>query len=68
MKNEAGGNGRMVKLKVSYENMAELAKVMVLLGGAAKSVKLSPEQKGKYKRAYVDLIDLEKAEIIREGD
>lgn len=56
----------MVKLKVSYENMAELAKVMVLLGSAAKGVKLPPEQKGKYKRAYIDLIDLEKAEIIRE--
>ncbi len=57
----------MVRLKVSYDSTAELCKVMLLLGGAAKSVRLPPKQEGKHKRAYIDLIDLEKAEVIRDG-
>lgn len=55
----------MIKLKVSYETMDELSKVILILGNAAKNIKLPPVQKGKYKRAYIDLIDLEKVEIER---
>lgn len=58
----------MVKLRVSYETEDEVYKVLVLLGSAAKKIKLPPERKGKYKRAYIDLVDLKKAEIIRDGD
>lgn len=56
----------MVKLRVSYETEEEVCKVLMLLGRAAKKIKKPPERKGKYWRAYIDLIDLENAEIKRD--
>lgn len=58
----------MVKLKISYENMDELTKVINLLGQVVKDMKISHEQKGKYKRAYISLISLEDVEISRDND
>ncbi len=56
----------MVKLKVSYENDAELKKFLLVLSSTLiKNLKLQPA-KGKYRRAYIDLIDLQNVEITRE--
>lgn len=53
----------MVRIKVSYENVDELNKVIKLLGECMHTLKLVPEQKGKYKRAYIELIDLKNVRI-----
>lgn len=53
----------MVKLKVSYERPEELQKVITLLGATLHNMKIVPEQKGKYKRAYIDLIELKDVQI-----
>lgn len=55
----------MVILKVSYERPEELAKLVNLLGSRVKSMK-TREQRGKYKRAYIDLIEPTKALEDRE--
>ena len=57
----------MIKLKVSYEKPDELTKLIELLGSALHSMKLQPAA-GKYKRAYIDLIDLKDVEISRDED
>lgn len=57
----------MLKLKVSYEKPDELTKLIELLGGTLHSMKLQPAA-GKYKRAYIDLIDLKNVEISRDED
>lgn len=57
----------MIKLKVSYEKSDELTKLIELLGGTLHTMKLQPAA-GKYKRAYIDLIDLKDAEISRNED
>lgn len=57
----------MLKLKVSYEKPDELTKLIELLGSALHSMKLQPAA-GKYKRAYIDLIDLKDVEISRDED
>lgn len=57
----------MIKLKVSYEKPDELTKLIELLGGTLHSMKLQPAA-GKYKRAYIDLIDLRDVEISRDED
>ena len=53
----------MVRLKVSYERPEELQKVITLLGATLHSMKRVPEQKGKYKRAYISLIELKDVQI-----
>jgi hypothetical protein len=56
----------LVKLKVSYENDSELEKFLLVLSSTLiKNLKLQPA-KGKYRRAYIDLIDLQNVEITRE--
>lgn len=57
----------MLKLKVSYEKPDELTKLIELLGGTLHTMKLQPAA-GKYKRAYIDLIDLKDVEISRNED
>lgn len=43
-----------VKIKVSYTDNRELARVTQLLSPVLRNVKVQPE-KGKYKRAYIML-------------
>lgn len=47
----------MVKIRVSYNTEKELAGVIRLLSPVLKSYKVQP-QKGKYKRAYIELKDV----------
>lgn len=58
----------MVRLKVSYESMDELTKVINMLGATAKEVKIAQKKTGKFKRAYIDLISLKNVEISRDND
>lgn len=58
----------MVRLKVSYEKLEELSKLILILGNSVKQIKTSPVQKGQYKRAYIDLIDINDAVIVRNED
>lgn len=46
----------MIKIKVSYSTEIELAGVVRLLSPVLKSCKVQP-QKGRYKRAYIDIAD-----------
>lgn len=45
----------MIKLKVSYETEKELADFLKGIRNMVTKVKVSTEQKGRYKRAYIDL-------------
>lgn len=45
----------MIKLKVSYENEKEFAEFLKDIRDIISRVKVSSEQKGRYKRAYIDL-------------
>ena len=54
----------MVKIKVSYKESDELAKVIMLMGDTVRTIKLQPPA-GKYKRAYIELIDLKDVEVSR---
>lgn len=56
----------MIKLKVLYDNMDELATLINILGNSVKNVRLSPKQTGEHKRAYVDMIDLNGVTVERE--
>ncbi len=44
-----------VKIKVSYTNEGELAKVIRLLTPEVKSCKVAKRQEGQYRRAYINL-------------
>ena len=44
-----------VKLKVSYQTQEDLDLVLCILGERVKSCKVSKNQQGKYKKAYVRL-------------
>ena len=43
-----------VKIKVSYEQPEELQQILDKLGQGVKHVKLSRQQAGQYKKAYID--------------
>lgn len=45
----------MIKLKVSYENEKEFADFLKGIRYNVGKIKVSTEQKGKYKRAYIDI-------------
>lgn len=45
----------MVKIKVSYEHDYELHKIRVRLAPMIKRIKIPKEQKGAYKKAYIEL-------------
>ena len=45
----------MIKIKVSYQNKKELDKIIMLIGDNVEKVKLSKNNKGKFKKAYIYL-------------
>ena len=45
----------MIKLKVSYETEQELADFLKGIRHNVGKIKVSTEQKGRYKRAYIDI-------------
>ncbi len=45
----------MIKIKVSYENDEELQKVLLLLQDKAKHIKISKNNEGRFKKAYITL-------------
>ena len=47
----------MIKLKISYENEKELKQFLSLIKHQTKKVKLSKNEQGHYKKAYVTLKD-----------
>lgn len=47
----------MVKIKVSYDNDYELYALKLRLGAYVDKVKIPKVQKGKFKKAYIDLKD-----------
>lgn len=53
----------MVKLKVSYKNDEELEKIRFWLAPITKHMKISKNEEGEYKKAYIDLIDLREVEF-----
>lgn len=55
----------MIKIKASYKDPDELLKLITMLGETVRSIKIQPPA-GKYKRAYIELIDLRDVEISRE--
>ena len=48
---------RLIKIKVSYEHDYELHALKLRLGTYVNKVKISKAQKGKFKKAYIDLKD-----------
>ena len=46
----------MVKIKISYERPQELGAVLKLLSLAIKSCKVSKNDKGKFKKAYIEML------------
>ncbi len=45
----------MIKIKVSYENKEQIEKVIELLHKHIHSFKISRNEKGQYKKAYIEL-------------
>ena len=45
----------MVKIKVSYEERQELEKVIKLLSPVIVSYKISKNDKGQFKKAYIEI-------------
>ena len=45
----------MIKIKVSYQDKKELDKIIMLIGDNVEKVKLSKNNKGKFKKAYIYL-------------
>lgn len=52
----------MIKIRVSYSTEIELAGVVRLLSPVLKSYKVQ-QQKGKYKRAYIELKEVDNERI-----
>ncbi|MBQ8634470.1 MAG: hypothetical protein IJ420_12795 [Lachnospiraceae bacterium] len=48
----------MAKIRISYETLEELENVKKLLSPVIKSCKLSGNDKGQYKKAYIETVDL----------
>lgn len=48
----------MVKIKVSYEHDYELSKLKLRLGSLIEHCKVPKAQKGRFKKAYLDLKDV----------
>lgn len=47
----------MIKIKISYNTDQELEHVVRLLSPALKSCKISRNKEGRYKKAYVELVN-----------
>ena len=43
----------MIKIKVSYEKDEELNKFLLLIQDKTNKIKLSKNEKGRYKKAYI---------------
>ena len=50
----------MVKIKVSYEADRELRELVQILRSVLVECKISKNNKGKYKKAYISITDLVK--------
>jgi len=44
-----------VKIKISYTSSTELEKILQVLSPVMKDYKISKNQEGKYKKAYVEV-------------
>lgn len=55
------------KIKLSYEYDQELEEIEKLLAPMLRNVKVQPA-KGKYKRAYIDLKNLTKLDMLINAD
>lgn len=55
----------MIRLKVSYENERELKNFLLFIKSITKDYKLTNNDKGRFKKAYVDLKNVE-VHIIHE--
>lgn len=44
-----------VKIRVSFTDLSELDKILYLLNPIVKSCAISPNDKGKYKKAYIEV-------------
>ena len=44
-----------VKIRVSFTDLSELDKILYLLNPIVKSRAISPNDKGKYKKAYIEV-------------
>lgn len=47
----------MIKLKVSYENEEELKHFLLIIKDKTKNIKLSKNNEGKFKKAYITMKD-----------
>lgn len=47
----------MVKIKISYEQPEELQNVLKRFDKMDKKLKIPAKQEGKYKRAYIELLE-----------
>lgn len=47
----------MVKIRISYEDEKELSKVLKLLSPIAKSWTLAKNNTGRFKKAYIEMMD-----------
>lgn len=56
-----------VKIKLSYEYDQELEEIKKLLAPMLRNVKVQPP-KGKYKRAYIDMKNLTKLDMLTNTD
>ena len=45
----------MIKIKVSYQNQEEVDKFLLMIGNNVKQIKLSKNDKGRFKKAYIIL-------------
>lgn len=45
----------MIKIKVSYQDQEELERLLSLLKDSTDKVKLSKNDKGQYKKAYITI-------------
>lgn len=49
----------MIRLKVSYENEKELKNFLLFIKSITKGIKLANNDKGRFKKAYVDLKNID---------
>lgn len=47
----------MVRIRISYQDEKELERIVRILGNTVKKVKKSSNSEGKYKKAYVDIVE-----------
>lgn len=50
----------MIVIRVSYQSEAELKEVIKLLQPMLRNVKVAKNNKGKYKKAYIELVTIQR--------